>query len=85
MNIAHIGPPMARRGGPAGYMLQLSQAAERYGNGSAHHLTFPRMAPPTAVRRATRMQWAKAALRPLKRALLGPPTSIRCGRPDRSA
>lgn len=27
MRVAHIGPPLARQGGPAGYLLQLQHAA----------------------------------------------------------
>jgi len=41
MRVAHIGPPLARRGGPAGYLLQLSAAVERFGRTSPHQLTFP--------------------------------------------
>src|SRR5262249_56394985 len=45
MNIAHIGPPLARRGGSSGYMWQLA-AAESRGAGGAHRVTFPRAETP---------------------------------------
>ena len=59
MKIAHIGPALARRGGPAGYLLQLSLAAERFGKGSEYQLTFPAHETPAPV--ATRTAPGSAA------------------------
>ena len=35
MIVAHVGPPAARQGGPAGYLAQLQSALDTYGTG--HH------------------------------------------------
>jgi hypothetical protein len=77
MKIAHVGPALARRGGPAGYLLQLSLAAARYGTTSRHQLTFPRGETPSPGGPPTLRDRARAALGPLKRALVGPPTFYR--------
>ncbi len=77
MRIAHVGPALARRGGPAGYLLQLSLAAERYGEHSPRELSFPRAAAPSCAAPPTLRDRARAALRPLKRALVGPPAFYR--------
>jgi len=77
MKIAHVGPALARRGGPAGYLLQLSLAAERYGKRSPHQLTFPRAEVPSRSAPPTLRDRARAALRPIKRALVGPPAFYR--------
>jgi glycosyltransferase involved in cell wall biosynthesis len=77
MKIAHIGPPLARRGGPAGYLLQLSAVAARHAGDSSHVLTFPRPADPAPARPASVTARVKAALRPIKRALVGPPAFYR--------
>ena len=77
MRIAHLGPALARRGGPSGYLLQLSLAADRFGGASPHALTFPAheaqltSPPPTVADRI------RATLRPLKRAIVGPPRFYR--------
>jgi glycosyltransferase involved in cell wall biosynthesis len=73
MKIAHIGPPLARRGGPAGYMLQLSNAAARHGDDATHILTFPRAEAPARPRPPSLTARVKAALRPVKRAIVGAP------------
>jgi glycosyltransferase involved in cell wall biosynthesis len=83
MKIAHIGPPLARRGGPAGYLLQLSTAAARHEHDTTHILTFPRLevpAPPRPPRLTARV---KAALRPVKRAIVGSPAFYRPSERDR--
>jgi glycosyltransferase involved in cell wall biosynthesis len=77
MRIAHVGPALARRGGPAGYLLQLSLAAERYGKTSRHQLTFPPADVPARVAPPTLRERARAALRPIKRALVGAPAFYR--------
>lgn len=77
MRIAHIGPPLARRGGPAGYLLQLSTAAARHAASAAHVLTFPPPSLPPPLSRPTLNARVKAALHPIKRALVGPPTFYR--------
>lgn len=77
MKIVHVGPPLARRGGPAGYLLQLSLAADRCGGGSAHEIAFPELERETNPPRPTFRERARAALRPLKRAIVGPPSFYR--------
>ena len=73
MRIAHVGPPLARRGGPAGYLLQLSMAAARYGAQSGHATTFPGPEAPASPHPPSLRDLVRARLRPLKRALLGEP------------
>ncbi|MBI3403189.1 MAG: glycosyltransferase family 4 protein [Acidobacteria bacterium] len=82
MNIAHIGPPLARRGGPAGYLLQLSAAAARHAGDSPHMLTFPRQSVPARARPPGIPARVKSALRPIKRALVGPPAFYRPSEAD---
>jgi hypothetical protein len=82
MKVAHIGPALARRGGPAGYLLQLSLAAERYGTGSDYQLTFPAHETPAPVATPTVLDRARAALRPIKRALVGAPAFHRPSEED---
>src|SRR2546429_9746895 len=77
MRVAHVGPALARRGGPAGYLLQLSLAAQRYGKSSRHQLTFPRAEVPPRAVPPTLGARMRAALRPIKRALVGPPAFYR--------
>jgi len=78
MRVAHIGPALARRGGPAGYLLQLATAVERYGAQSGHTLTFPRLETVAATTPAASLgDRVRARLRPLKRALTGPPVFYR--------
>jgi glycosyltransferase involved in cell wall biosynthesis len=74
MRIVHVGPPLERTGGPAGYLLQLRDAARAHGE-SAHEVRFP----PTAARRVPakdpsmlRRQLARA-----KRVLVGKPRQYR--------
>jgi hypothetical protein len=74
MNIAHVGPPLARRGGSSGYLWQLAAASE--GTASGHAVSFPpreagQTAPPP---RASRLAGIRRVAR---RALLGPPTFYR--------
>ena len=77
MRIAHIGPRLARRGGPSGYLLQLSLAADRYGRRSPHVLTFPGHETQSRVASPTLGDRMRGALRPLKRAIAGPPRFYR--------
>jgi glycosyltransferase involved in cell wall biosynthesis len=77
MKIAHIGPPLARRGGPAGYMLQLSNATARHGHDATHVLTFPRPELPAPPLRSSLTARVKAVLRPFKRAIVGAPAFYR--------
>src|SRR5689334_9164807 len=82
MKIAHVGPALARRGGPAGYLLQLSLAADRFGGASPHRLSFPAHEGPAASARPTITQRVRGALRPLKRAIAGPPRFYRPAEDD---
>ena len=69
MKVAHIGPPLARQGGPAGYLYQLQRAAAEAGvNG---RVIFP---PPAARAPAVKppiAHRARAKLGVMKRAVLG--------------
>ncbi|MBZ5555771.1 MAG: glycosyltransferase [Acidobacteriia bacterium] len=77
MKIAHIGPPLARRGGPAGYLLQLSAVAERHAKDATHTLTFPRPEAPAPRRPPGVAARVRSALRPIKHALVGSPVFYR--------
>lgn len=69
MRIAHIGPPLARQGGPAGYLYQLQRAAADAGaNG---RISFPPPAQRAAARRTPIAQLVRARLGAVKRALVG--------------
>lgn len=76
MRIAHIGPPMARRGGPAGYLWQLADAYAREAPRD-HTMTFPGRAAPKAVVAPPLVARTKARLGRIKRALAGPPNYAR--------
>ncbi|MFI5366838.1 MAG: glycosyltransferase family 4 protein [Candidatus Binatia bacterium] len=79
MKIAHIGPRLARRGGPAGYLYELARAAQGY-QWQGHTLVFPPMA--HAEQQPSSPGWwsrAGAHLRRLKRSVAGAP---RFYRPD---
>ena len=78
MRIAHIGPPLARQGGPAGYLLQLQQAAREAG---ATDVLFPAaaaVAAPAAANAPSALASARRALGRVKRSVFGVP---RFGRP----
>jgi glycosyltransferase involved in cell wall biosynthesis len=77
MRVVHIGPPLARLGGPAGYLHELYRAAAGR-DARGHEVLFP----PSAVSRAAHKPaappspWREAARR-VKRRLLGPPRRYR--------
>ena len=77
MKVAHIGPPLARRGGPAGYLWQLRAAAEAASANPRHALTFPPREDPPAPRRRSILSRARNIAGTVKRTLLGPPTFYR--------
>lgn len=77
MRIAHIGPPLARRGGPAGYLWQLELAARSASADPRHALTFPPREVPPAARRPSVHSRTRRVAGNVKRALLGPPTFYR--------
>jgi glycosyltransferase involved in cell wall biosynthesis len=74
MIVAHVGPPLARTGGPAGYLYQLQSAAAAEPS-SRHDVRFP------AARRATQPVSPRSdlwsVLGRVKRALLGDPEFYR--------
>ena len=74
--VAHLGPPVASSGGPAGYLKQLTRAFEDHGAGSA--VIFPPVVPP-GVRKplATRVSHFGIALHRVRRAILGAPKFYR--------
>ena len=73
--VAHIGPPLARQGGPAGYLYQLYHAVCESGQPDA--LTMPPLAPPRAPRRPTLGEQMRAGLSRIKRTIAGSPTQYR--------
>ncbi|MDX1996905.1 MAG: glycosyltransferase family 4 protein [Thermoanaerobaculia bacterium] len=72
MKIAHVGPPRARTGGPAGYLWELAQVAvldERF------TVSFPDEAPPQRpTPPPSWIQRGRASLGKLKRCVFGAPT-----------
>lgn len=73
MKIAHIGPPLARQGGPAGYLLQLRQAALEAG---ATDVLFPPLAAPSTSSPAAAssvLAQARRSLGRVKRSVFGTP------------
>lgn len=77
MKIAHVGPPLARRGGPAGYLWQLEAAVAAHAGGSRHRLTFPVRETPIAPVPLSRRARTSALIRRARRALVGPRTFYR--------
>lgn len=75
MKIAHIGPPLARTGGPAGYLLQLQAALANRPSG--HEVTFPAPALPAAAPEPGRVPVLRRVARRLRRALTGAPKFYR--------
>lgn len=77
MRIAHIGPPRARRGGPAGYLWQLAAAANASRDKSVHEVTFPAEDVPAATPPPATATRVRGQLSRLKRRLLGAPVMYR--------
>jgi glycosyltransferase involved in cell wall biosynthesis len=79
MNIAHLGPPLARRGGSSGYLWQL--AAAREAQPAVHTVSFPAPEPtrPASSPGGSRVRRLRSWVR---RALLGPPKFYRPSRED---
>lgn len=75
MKIAHIGPPLARTGGPAGYLLQLQAALAN--RRSAHEVMFPAAALPADGPEPARVPFLRRVSRRLRRALTGAPKFYR--------
>jgi glycosyltransferase involved in cell wall biosynthesis len=71
IRVAHIGPPLSRQGGPAGYLYQLERAA--CGSGAyPRNVTFPQPAPPRPPAPPTPLsRRVRAALGKAKRAVVG--------------
>lgn len=70
MKIVHVGPSLARTGGPAGYLLQLRDAATTNGD-NRHEVRFPPAAPPrSSAKGPSRI---RRELGRAKRALFGQP------------
>jgi glycosyltransferase involved in cell wall biosynthesis len=74
MRIAHVGPPLAPTGGPAGYLRALRLARES-SEEILHQVLLPDDAPPPRARKAN-FPGLRLARR-WKRALLGPPKLYR--------
>lgn len=80
MRIAHVGPPLMRTGGPAGYLLELRRQAEESKDEGRHRVRFPGAASgPAAKKRSS--PWL-SRLRRWKRAVLGPPRFYRPSREE---
>jgi glycosyltransferase involved in cell wall biosynthesis len=77
MIVAHIGPPLGRGGGPAGYLAQLASAADAHGAG-AHQLLFPARVPARPAGAVPdRWQQALAIARRVRHTLGGAPVGCR--------
>lgn len=74
MRIVHIGPPLERTGGPAGYLMELSSAAESAPS-REHDVVFPELAP-SRPPSTPEMPLASVARR-WKRAFFGKPSFYR--------
>ncbi|PYR68729.1 MAG: hypothetical protein DMF88_08295 [Acidobacteria bacterium] len=81
MIVTHIGPPLARTGGPAGVLLQLKAGLSRTGTGG-HIVRLPPVAVPQAAPAPPLTARMLAPLRHLRRVLFGKP---RYYRPDLGA
>ena len=76
MRVAHISGPLARRGGPPGYLWQLADAYA--GDGAHDHIvTFPPRAAHMAAPRPSLAVRTRSRLGRVKRALTGPPVFFR--------
>ncbi|MDX2039956.1 MAG: glycosyltransferase [Acidobacteriota bacterium] len=74
MKVIHIGPPLARLGGPAGYLDQLASARIEP---SEHEVLFPPRAIPQPKRKPTLTEKLRKEAGKLKRSVLGAPTFYR--------
>lgn len=85
MKIAHIGPRLARRGGPAGYLYELARAAQGY-EWHGHTLIFPPAAHAEQQPSSPGL-WprARAQLRRLRRSVAGAPRFYRPAAADLTA
>jgi len=80
MRITHVGPPLMRTGGPAGYLLELRRQAEESGDEVRHRVRFPEPASRPPARRSSPPGLSR--LRRWKRAVLGPPRLYRPSRDE---
>lgn len=85
MRVVHIGPPLARLGGPAGYLHELHGAAQGRDT-RGHEVLFPPLGPPrpavppaspAAPARGPSLKSLQSFAGSLKRRLLGPPRQYR--------
>ena len=82
MIVAHVGPPVGRQGGPAGYLAQLQLALDAYGAGQ-HDVRLPAPASSAPARAAAPAGSRSLAIaRRLGRRILGKP---RLYRPSQTA
>lgn len=70
MNVAHVGPPLARTGGSAGYLLQLRDALAA-STPTGHVVTFPDPAVPRPVIASGQPSIPRRAWKRLRRTLTG--------------
>ena len=75
MRIAHVGPPLMRTGGPAGYLLELRRQADETDDDGRHQVRFPELSSRPPVRRRSSLSIDR--LRRWKRAIVGPPRFYR--------
>ena len=76
MRVVHVGPPPARLGGPAGYLHELSRAAEGR-DARGHEVLFPPPPPEAPQKPAAPLSAWREAARKVKRRLLGAPRRYR--------
>ena len=78
MRITHVGPPLRRTGGPAGYLMELRRQAEESRDVGRHLVRFPETASPPATKKSPPPGLRLA--RKWKRAVVGPPRLYRPSR-----
>lgn len=77
MNVVHVAAPLARTGGPSGYLLQLEAGFAQTGTG-AHTVELPpHVAGGPARRSGGLVHQIRAVARRVKRGLVGPPRYYR--------
>lgn len=79
MKVIHIGPPLARLGGPAGYLHQLASAKVEPGE---HEILFPPLAAPQPKSKSSLTQKLRKQAGHLKRSVWGKPALYRPSETD---
>jgi hypothetical protein len=76
MKVVHVGPPLARTGGPPGVLLQLEAGFAQAGTGG-HTIVLPSHAAPLPAPSVRVLDRLRAAAGRIKRRVMGPPRQYR--------